>query len=122
MAAIPRRSRALDTDPEVAFRARAERDRRAIARLARPLRGPTRWSDAAAPLAEIERLAHKLSGAGGVFGFAALSEDAARLERLLERWRLRPPVELSARQIDALSLRLGAVLAGLAQVNARRGG
>ena len=120
MTARPRlRTRPLPADPDAAFRARAERDRRAIARLVKALHQPVRWRQAAASLAEIERLAHKLAGAGGIFGFAALSEDAARLERLLERWRLRPPGELSARRIATFARRVDPVLAGLARVNAR---
>lgn len=110
----------LAADPEAAFRTRAERDHKALTRLAAVLREPTTWRRAAPGLAEIERLAHKLAGAGGVFGFAALSDEAARLERLLERWRLRPPKEISRRRVAAFAQRLDAVLGGLAQVGERR--
>lgn len=93
------------------------RDRKALTRLATALRQPTSWRRAAGALGDIEHLAHKLAGAGGVFGFSALSEDAARLERLLERWRRRPPEEISKRRIAVFLRRLEPVLAGLARVS-----
>ena len=39
---------------------------------------------APADLAALERLAHGLAGAGGTFGFAAVSERAEAVERLAE--------------------------------------
>lgn len=93
-------------DPHEAFRARVRRDRAKLLRLSAVLRRPIRWSRASSSLSAIEGLAHGLAGAGGIFGFAALGEDAARLERLLERWRLRPPAEISARRIAAFSRKL----------------
>ncbi len=36
---------------------------------------------AAGDLPELRRLAHSLSGSGGIFGFASISEAAANLER-----------------------------------------
>lgn len=115
------RRRSLAQDPQAAFRARMRRDRRTLIELSSPLRGPMRWTRAAARLAAIEQLAHGLAGASGVFGFAALGQDAARLERLLERWRLRPPEEISPPRIAALLRRLIPVLEGLGSATGRSG-
>lgn len=107
----------LAADPEAAFRARAARDRQRLLRLAAALRQPVPWHRAAARLEEIERLAHGLAGAGGVFGFPAVSDDAVRLERLVERWRLEPPAEISRPRLAVFARRLAALLASLADVN-----
>jgi len=108
-----RRARQLSSqpvDPDLAFRARMQRDRERLIELSATLRRPTAWPRAAGRLAAIEHVAHGLAGAGGVFGFTDLGEDAARLERLLERWRKQPPVEISPRRIAALDRRLAPVL------------
>ncbi|HEX7007072.1 MAG TPA: Hpt domain-containing protein [Alphaproteobacteria bacterium] len=89
------------SDPVQAFRERAKRDRARTDRLMARLDG-LRWRRAAQPLAELEALAHGLAGAGGTFGFPALSETAARLERRLEGWRRKAPTTLTARQIAGL--------------------
>jgi len=104
------RQLSLPADPEAAFRARMQRDRQRLIELSATLRRPTAWTRAAGRLAAIEHLAHGLAGAGGVFGFADLGEDAARLERLLERWRKQPPAEISSRRIAALDRKLAPVL------------
>jgi HPt (histidine-containing phosphotransfer) domain-containing protein len=91
------------------------RDRRKLIALSSVLRRPMRWTRAAARLAAIEQLAHGLAGASGVFGFAALGEDAARLERLVERWRIRPPAEISMPRLAALVRRLDPVLERLSR-------
>ena len=108
-----RRARQLSSqpaDPEMAFRARMQRDFQTLIELSAALRRPTAWTRAAGRLAAIEHVAHGLAGAGGVFGFTDLSEDAARLERLLERWRKRPPAEISVQRIAALDRKLAPVL------------
>lgn len=112
------RGRTLDpaTDPDAAFRARARRDRRTLARLAARVERATGWRRAAASLALMERTAHGLAGASGVFGFVALGEDAAKLERLLERWRLRPPAAISDRRLALLRQRLRPLVDKLALV------
>jgi HPt (histidine-containing phosphotransfer) domain-containing protein len=88
-------------DPVQAFRARAARDRARTDRLMARLADPGR-ARVAEPLAELEALAHGLAGAGGTFGFPALSETAARVERRLEGWRRAAPATLTARQIAGL--------------------
>lgn len=108
-----RRARQLSSqpaDPGMAFRARMQRDRKTLIELSATLRRPTAWTRAASRLAAMEHVAHGLAGAGGVFGFMDLSEEAARLERLLERWRKQPPVEISPRRIAALDRKLAPVL------------
>jgi len=109
------RRRRLAVDPDAAFRARMRRDRHKLIELSSALRCPMPWTRAAARLAAIEQLAHGLAGASGVFGFAALGEDAARLERLVERWRIRPPAEISMHRVAALVRRLDPVLARLSR-------
>ncbi len=88
-------------DPDAAFAARAARDRARIARLA--ARVNHAGSGFARPMTEIEDLAHALAGAGGVFGFDAVSGTAARVERLAERWRRAGLRNLSARRRVLLS-------------------
>ncbi len=108
-----RRARQLASqpaDPETAFRARMHRDLKTLIELSATLQRPTAWTRAAGRLAAIEHVAHGLAGAGGVFGFTDLSEDAARLERLLERWRKQPPAEISSHRIAALARKLAPVL------------
>lgn len=113
--ARPGRARrpAIDADPEAAFRARAGRDRRKLVRLARQVEHATSPRRVLASLALVEGVAHGLAGASGVFGFTALGEDAAKLERLLERWRKRPPAGFSRRQLAAFRRRLQPLLDGL---------
>jgi HPt (histidine-containing phosphotransfer) domain-containing protein len=88
-------------DPVQAFRERAARDRRRTDRLMAELTGLDR-ARLAPPLAELESLAHGLAGAGGTFGFPALSETAARVERRLEGWRRAAADALTPRQIAGL--------------------
>ncbi len=97
-------------DPEAAFRARLRRDRAKLLRLSKALNGPCGWRKVAVPVAEMERVAHGLAGASGIFGFARLGDDAARLERLLERWRLRPPKQMSPQRLAAFRRRLVSVI------------
>jgi HPt (histidine-containing phosphotransfer) domain-containing protein len=84
-------------DPMLAYRDRAIRDRNSIARLMAQI-AESPWVRLAPPLNELEALAHGLAGTGGTFGFPALSDTAARVERLLERWRGAPPATLSRRR------------------------
>lgn len=88
-------------DPIQAFRERARRDRASADRLMAMLTGLD-WARLAPALAELEALAHGLAGAGGTFGFPALSETAARVERRLEGWRRAKPATLTARQLAGL--------------------
>lgn len=100
-------------DPLRAFLARAARDRERIAELADGLQIERDWSHVAAPHMALEDLAHGLAGTGGTFGFPSLSAAAARLERLMERRRLRPPARYTRKQIDYLAPRLAALIAEL---------
>jgi HPt (histidine-containing phosphotransfer) domain-containing protein len=100
----------VSADPEAAFRARLRRDRTTLIELSATFRQPTAWTRAAGRLAAIEHVAHGLAGAAGVFGFTDLGEDAARLERLLERWRKEPPAEISSQRITALGCKLAPIL------------
>jgi CheY-like chemotaxis protein len=61
----------------VAFLQRARKDATALAGLRTALQGST---DAPATLSGIKQIAHGLSGAGGIFGFAEISDSAAALE------------------------------------------
>jgi HPt (histidine-containing phosphotransfer) domain-containing protein len=103
-------------DPHAAFHARAQRDRRKLARLAGQVERAASRRQMAAALALIEGVAHGLAGASGVFGFTALGEHAAKLERLLERWRTLPLSGLSHGQLAAFRGRLQPLLDGLALV------
>jgi HPt (histidine-containing phosphotransfer) domain-containing protein len=103
-------------DPHAAFHARAQRDRRKLVRLAGQVERAASRRQMAAVLALIEGVAHGLAGASGVFGFTALGEHAAKLERLLERWRTLPLSGLSHRQLAAFRRRLQPLLDGLALV------
>ena len=69
-------------DPEGRFRARLAADRRLLAGLSRQLwrESPRGRQDR---LEEIETLAHRLAGAAGTFGFAAVGEAALALEDVL---------------------------------------
>jgi CheY-like chemotaxis protein len=60
-----------------AFLLRARKDATALAGLRMALRGST---DAPATLSGIKQIAHGLAGAGGIFGFAEISDTAAALE------------------------------------------
>lgn len=100
----------LAADPEAAFHARVRSDRARLQRLAAAMRAPARWRSVAAELGIVETLAHQLAGAGGVFGFTALSEAAASVERLLEAWRRHPPAEVSPRRMAGLQRRVAALL------------
>lgn len=62
------------------FRERALADTAAIEGMAEDLRTGAGPSDLAAQLRQI---AHRLAGAGGTFGFAAISARASELEELL---------------------------------------
>lgn len=120
----PRRQHRLrsDVDPQAAFQARLRRDHRDLIRLSAQVRHTAPWRHVAAPLVAMEGLAHGLAGASGVFGFAALGEEAARLERLLERWRLRPPAEISRQRMVAFVRALAPLLDGLFAASWRSGG
>ena len=86
------------TDPAAAFRSRARHDRAELLRIG------ARIGDGAVPdLAELERIAHGLAGAGGVFGHADLSSAALRIERLAERWRAEALAVLSPRRKSLLA-------------------
>jgi len=54
---------------------------------------------------ELRRLAHSLSGAGGIFGFAGISECAAQLEQGVDRDdppdRLRELLDALLKEIDS---------------------
>jgi HPt (histidine-containing phosphotransfer) domain-containing protein len=54
---------------------------------------------------ELRRLAHSLSGAGGIFGFEAISQCAARLEHGIDREeppeRLRELLDALLQEIDS---------------------
>jgi len=66
-------------DPDGAFSSRLAADREILTKLARGLR--TAVAEARKPpLAEIEALAHRLGGAAGTFGYAAVSAAAFELE------------------------------------------
>ena len=90
-------------DQEEAFRRRALRDRECIVALARRLEESTAWSRVAKPLQALEVVAHGLAGAGGTFGFPHVSEAAARVERLAERWRMNPPDTFTSRRAGMLA-------------------
>lgn len=54
---------------------------------------------------ELRRLAHSLSGAGGIFGFAGISQRAAQLEQAVDRNeppdRLRELLDALLEEIDS---------------------
>jgi HPt (histidine-containing phosphotransfer) domain-containing protein len=108
----PASANAALPDPVQAFRERASRDRDRTGRLMAALTDPSR-ARLAQPLAELEALAHGLAGAGGTFGFPALSETAARVERRLEGWRQAAPETLSGRQLAGLRRLVGRMIAEL---------
>jgi HPt (histidine-containing phosphotransfer) domain-containing protein len=103
----------LADDPVPAFRQRAHRDHGRVVRLAARLRNLSVWSHIARPLAELEDIAHGLAGASGVFGYPALGEAAAKVERLAERWRLEAPATLSPRRRVLLANATRSLIAGL---------
>ena len=98
-------------DPAALFRTRARRDRVQILRLVELLDG-----EGVAVLAELERIAHGLAGAGGVFGHADVSEAAARVERLSERWRIADLATLSPRRKSLLAGAVRGLAARLSMV------
>ena len=100
--AVPARIRQAE-DPDEAFRRRALRDRERIVALARRLEKSAAWSRVAKPLQALEEVAHGLAGAGGTFGFLQVSEAAARVERLAERWRMNPPDTFTSRRAGSLA-------------------
>ncbi len=107
------RRAAHDADPVLEFRLRAARDRDRIARLAGMLRAESDWHLVAGTHSALEDLAHGLSGTGGTFGFPALSVAAARVERLTEGRRLRPPSRYTRKQIALLADMLESLIAEL---------
>lgn len=109
-----------DVDPVLDFRRRAARDRDRIARLAATLRAESDWDLVAGTHSELEDLAHGLAGTGGTFGFPSLSVAAARVERLTERRRLRPPSRCTRRQIGLLAEMLESLIAELDAIVPRR--
>jgi CheY-like chemotaxis protein len=64
-----------------AFLHRVKKDAIALAGLRAALQGGT---DAPATLSGIKQIAHGLAGAGGIFGFAEISDTAAALETTIE--------------------------------------
>jgi HPt (histidine-containing phosphotransfer) domain-containing protein len=98
-----------------AFATRLRRDRGAIAALERRLAADAPWDEVAARLAAIESLAHRLAGAAGTFGRPLVGEAARRVERLAERWRVRPPPRLTPRRHALLGRRIAALLRALGQ-------
>lgn len=87
------------------FRERAARDRERLAALWRTL-AESREDSAADPRwREIEDIAHGLYGAGGTFGYPAISRAAATLERHVAAQPRRPAA--LARAIAALLRVLG---------------
>lgn len=95
-------------DPDGAFRARLAADRHSLEQLAADLwrLAPTVRQQR---LAAIESLAHGLAGAGGTFGFVAISDAALALEELLIEQRQ----GLLAGESDAIDARLAVLLARL---------
>ena len=81
------------------------------------LRNSTDWHRVAMPLHTLEDLAHALAGAGGVFGFFAVSAAAARVERLAERWRTKPPEKLTSRRVALLARAADSLIDALRAVN-----
>lgn len=109
----PRRGRveflSLPADPHAAFRERVDADRVAILDIAGVVRDSAGGARLDRPLARLEKLAHGLAGASGVFGYPGLSRSALRLERWIGRYGIGPAGPLSprrkasvARLIDAL--------------------
>ena len=100
--AVPARIRQA-VDPDEAFRRRALQDRERIVALACRLEKSAAWSRVANPLQALEEVAHGLAGAGGTFGFPQVSEAAARVERLAEKWRMNPPDTFTSRRAGMLA-------------------
>jgi CheY-like chemotaxis protein len=71
-----------------------------IARLNTMLEGARRGERAM--LAEIERIAHSVHGAGAMFGFAAVSVAGAALERQVKLGTTRPPAPGTAAEADLI--------------------
>lgn len=82
-------------DPSIALRDKIEALRTSYAKglpgkmaeletSASQLKSTSTLEDAREPLAALRGFAHKLSGSGGAFGFASLSEIARDLERLCD--------------------------------------
>lgn len=107
------RQASRDGDPVDAFRLRAARDRDRIVRLAGRLRAESDWDLVATTHLALEDLAHGLAGSGATFGFPSLSVAAARVERLAERRRLRPPARYTRKQIALLVDTLGSLIVEL---------
>jgi len=101
------------SDPVRAFQARAKRNLRRIVKAQGQLCKSDDWRRISELLAVLEEIAHGLSGAGGVFGFSAVSETAAKLERQAERWRLDPNQILTSRRRAALAKSVGSLVAAL---------
>jgi len=104
-------------DPLQAFRRRAGRDRRQIERALAQLDATVDWPRVAALLTLLENIAHGLAGAGGVFGFSAVSNVASKVERQVERWRIDSKMELSPRRRNALAKSVGLLVAALSAVD-----
>jgi len=106
-----------DAAPQVlaSFQERLRRDRATIAGLLARLRADATWHEIAADIVEIESLAHRLAGAAGTFGYAALGAAASEVERLTEGWRKRPPTGLTPRRHALLRRRVAALLGALAR-------
>jgi HPt (histidine-containing phosphotransfer) domain-containing protein len=97
-------------DPEGRFLARLAADRRRLAGLSRHLwrQSPRVRQDR---LGEIETLVHRLAGAAGTFGFAAVGEAALALEEVLIEQRQ----SLLRREREVLFARLAALTEALDQ-------
>jgi HPt (histidine-containing phosphotransfer) domain-containing protein len=69
--------------------------------------------DAVPTLAQIERLAHRLAGAGGTFGFATLSDAALAAEDRLAALRRDGPEAARDEAVTAVAALLAALEASL---------
>lgn len=80
MAEAPRAADLALLDPDGSFALRLAEDRAALGSLARVLDGTAAAGETRDGLAAIELIAHRLAGAAGTFGHAAVSAAALDLE------------------------------------------
>jgi HPt (histidine-containing phosphotransfer) domain-containing protein len=97
-----------DLDADGTFRARMATDRMRIAELWDAAEGGAA-ADADPALAQVERLAHRLAGAGGTFGYAALSEAAFAAEDRVAALRREPSPAARADAAAAVAALLDAL-------------